>query len=359
MSFDINELIGNLLPEEGIEKSASEVKEPVKPSVADELKEALMTKSASEVAAEAEDLGRKLARRLMEKAASQTPVEVVEGDDLSKIEASFAKEASEAQPELNQAQNAQLAAEQGQVDAAAVQSGNTVEGQTAESLQKGLATQTAQATSEDLVRKIEDGAEDNMQKAAAVMAFVEQGMDFYDAANLVGQADMELQKEAAFAELMNEGYDFEDAVELVKAASEMGYVHDEGIEKAASLQELMASGYTFDDAVELVKEAGVIDNVKKYGRRVGREIGEVRKAISASREIGKNNPKLAKRLRNDTIKTVASRNKGGLTAAGLTAAATVGGAGYGAKKALEKKAAFEELLAQGFSFDEAVEAVSN
>lgn len=255
MSFDINALIENLLPAEGIEKSASEVQEPVKPSVADELKEALMTKSASEVAAEAEDLGRKLARRLMEKAASQTPVEVVEGDKLSEIEASFVKEAAEAQPNIAAEQNAQLAAEQGNVDNAALQSGNTVEGQTAESLQKGLATQSATATSEDLARKVEDHSEDaNMQKAAAVMALVEDGMDFYDAANLVGQADMELQKEAALAELIQEGYEFEDAVALVKAASENQSVSSASgsLEKKAAFEELLAQGFTFDEAVEAV-----------------------------------------------------------------------------------------------------------
>lgn len=357
MSFDINALVNSLLPEEGIEKSASEVQETIKPSVADELKDALMTKSASEVQAEAEDLGRQLARRLMEKAASNTQLGE-EGDKLSEIEVAFGKEASEAQPDLAKAHNAESAAEQAHVDGVALQSGNTVEGQTAESLQKGLATQSAQATSEDMVRKIEDGSEDaNMQKAAAVMALVEQGVDFYGAADLVGQADMELQKEAAFAELVEAGYNFEDAVELVKAASEMGQVQDEEFEKVASLQELMEAGYTFDDAAEIVKEAGLIDNVRKYGAGVVKDVKDVSRAVNVARKSVPPAKHLAVRARNDVIKDVASRNKGGLAAAGLAGTAAVGGAGYGVGKAFEKKAAFEELLAQGFSFDEAAEAV--
>lgn len=357
MSFDINALVESLLPDEGLEKSAGEVKEPTAPTVADELREALMTKSASEVKAEAEDLGRQLARRLLEKSASSIPLGT-DGDKLSGIEASFIKEASDVQPDIAKANNAQTSAEQGQVDVAALQSGNTVEGQTAESLQKGLATQSAHATSEDMVRKIEDGYEDeNMQKAAAVMALVEEGMDFYGAADMVGQADMELQKEAAFAELMGAGYDFEDAVEMVKAASEMQFVQAEEFEKAASFQTLLDEGFSFDEAADLIKEASALDNIKNYGKRVAGEIRDARKAYKVGKKMDARGGDAGKAYRNAKLKEIAARNKGGLTAAGLASAAAAGGAGYGAKKALEKKAAFEELLAEGFSFDEAAEAV--
>lgn len=259
MSFDINELIGNLLPEEGgMDKQASESQENATPSVADELKAALLTKSASEVAAEAEDLGRQLARRLMEKAASETKHAEVEGDNLSPLEASltnaFEKEA-EAQPNIANSDNAAMAAEQGQVDAAALQSGGTVEQQQAQSIQKGLATGSAQASSEDQARKIEDDAEDaNMQKAAAVQALVEQGHSFYEAADLVAAADMELQKEAAFAELISAGFDFEEATSLVKAAAEME-LDEVPMTKEAAFQTLLDEGYTFDQALEAVTNA--------------------------------------------------------------------------------------------------------
>ena len=204
--FDINELIGNLQAGESIEKQASEAEVVNTPSVADDLKAVLMTKSASVASEEASDLGRLLAKRLMEKAASENPTvtEPVAGDNLSAltahVEGVLLKEASEVagQPNVANVDNAVLANEQQAVNAAAEQSGGTVEAQTAETIQKGLATQSATATSEDLVRKVEDQAEDaNMQKAAAVDALVGQGHSFYDAVDLVAMADSELQKEAS------------------------------------------------------------------------------------------------------------------------------------------------------------------
>ena len=267
MKFDINELIGNLTPQEGLDKQASVIETPATPSVAEELRSVLMVKSASVVAAEAGDLGRQLARRLMEKAASETPMvvsEVVSGDQLSSltalVESTLIKEAGESQPNIANADNAALAVAQSQVDAAATQSGGTVEAQTAESLQKGFATTSAQASSEDLARKVEDKAEDaNMQKAAAVHELVGQGHSFYDAAELVAMADSELQKEAAFEALTAEGYSFDDATSLVKAAGDMGFVIGSELDKQAALGELIAEGYNFDDAVEMVKEAGLAE----------------------------------------------------------------------------------------------------
>lgn len=125
------------------------------------------------------------------------------------------KEASEgaqgpAQPQIHHAQNAEMAAAQLAINAQALQSGNTVEGQTVESLQKGLATGSAEVVPSDRVVEL--------QKAAALNELVGQGMDFYEAFNEVANADMELQKEAAFNELTAEGYSFEDAVALIEAS---------------------------------------------------------------------------------------------------------------------------------------------
>ena len=115
-----------------------------------------------------------------------------------------------AQPQIHHEQNAAMAAAQSQVNAVALQSGNTVEGQTIESLQKGLATQSAEVVPTDRVVEL--------QKAAALNELVEQGLDFYTAFNEVAAADLELQKEAAFNELTEEGYSFEDAVALIQAS---------------------------------------------------------------------------------------------------------------------------------------------
>jgi hypothetical protein len=125
------------------------------------------------------------------------------------------KEASEgtqgpAQPQLHHAQNAATAAAQQAINASALQSGNTIEGQTIESLQRGLATQSAEVVPTDRVAEL--------QKAAALNELVESGMDFYSAFGQVADADLELQKEAAFNELTEEGYSFDDAVALIQAS---------------------------------------------------------------------------------------------------------------------------------------------
>lgn len=328
MSFDFNQLIEALAPEgQTIEKQASE-EVAAAPTVADELRSVLMTKSASVILGEADDLGRQLARRLMEKAASEAPVvgEVVAGDNLSAlaatVESTLIKEAEAVspQPHIANSDNAALAGAQEQVNHTAEQSGGTVEAQTVETIQKGLSTPSATATSEDLVRKVEDKSEDNMQKAAAVNELVAQGHGFDDAVSLVAMADGELQKEAAFKELTAEGYSFDDATFLIKAASEGFAAGDEEITKEAAMANLLEQGVSFDEAVNMIKEAGAMSTVAKGAK-------------SASG---------------------LSKKKVGMAVAG--GAAAVGGA-VGAKKAMTKEAAFNELLESGYTFTQALAAV--
>jgi SOS response regulatory protein OraA/RecX len=304
----------------GLVKQASEAEVVAAPSVADDLRSVLLTKSASTIQEEASDLGRQLARRIMEKAASETLVvsEVVAGDNLSalaaSVESTLIKEASEvsAQPNVANSDNAALAAAQEQVNHTAEQSGGTVEAQTIETIQKGLATPSATATSEDLVRKVEDQSEDNMQKAAAVSELVAQGHSFDDAADLVAMADSELQKEAAFKELTAEGYSFDDATSLIKAASET-FAEPAEITKEAAMADLLSQGVAFGDAVNMIKEAGV-----------------------SSKLAG-----------------LSKKQIGGAVAGG---AAVVGGA-VGAKKSMTKEAALQELMDSGYTFTQALNAV--
>lgn len=328
MSFDINELINNLSIGEGVEKQASEAEVVATPSVADDLRSVLMTKSASTIREEADDLGRQLARRIMEKAASENPTvsEVVAGDNLSALAASVESalikeaEAVSPQPHVANADNAALAAAQGQVDQAAEQSGGTVEAQTVETIQKGLSTPSATATSEDLVRKVEDKSEDaNMQKAAAVKELVAQGHSFSDAADLVAVADSELQKEAAFKELTAEGYSFDEATSLIKAASESFAEPELAMTKEAAMSDLLSQGVAFSDAVNMIKEAGAVSVVKTVAKGAG-----------------------------------LSRKQIGAAVAG--GAAVVGGA-VGAKKSMTKEAALKELMDSGYTFTEALEAI--
>lgn len=248
--FDINALVSSLLDEEGQEKQASEanVETSSQPSIADELKEVLLTKSASEVNQGAEEMGRALAARLLTKQASETPAAAAVEELASSVEATLEKEASE-QTNVVAADNAGIAAEQASVAVSAEQSGGTVEQQTEETIQRGLSTPSATATSEDLVRKVEDKSEDaNMLKAAALQSLVEQGYDFYDAADAIQYADSELQKEAAFMQLCSEGVSFEEAISLIKQASEIESQPAE-FSKEAALTQLMSEGYSFDEAV--------------------------------------------------------------------------------------------------------------
>lgn len=272
MSINLDELLAKL-GDEGQEKQASEAAPQEAPTVAEELRGVLMTKSASARQAECEDLGRVLAQRLLEKAAAESKEEEKAEKDEDKgdkeekeekdekdedkgqekkasledlVAARLSKEAGEVAPQANLSiePNASMASDQMAVEAAAKQSGGTVEQQSTESLQKGLATQSAEAGAYDQV-------EANLQKAAAVSALVGDGIDFYDACNLVAQADMELQKEAAFNELIEQGLSFEDAVTLVKQASEADYV-EAGLDKQAAFEQLLSEGLSFDEAVAAV-----------------------------------------------------------------------------------------------------------
>lgn len=127
------------------------------------------------------------------------------------------KQASEvaAQANLSAEPNAAMAAAQSAVDAAAKQSGGTVEQQATESLQKGLATQSAEAGAYDKV-------EAELDKAAALLQLMDEGDGFYEAFEKVAQADMDLQKQAAYEALVEAGMGFEEAVSLVKEAAEKG-----------------------------------------------------------------------------------------------------------------------------------------
>ena len=120
-------------------------------------------------------------------------------------------EAVAPQPHIANDQNAAMAGEQQAVNAAALQSGGTVEAQQIESLKKGLDTPSAVASGEDQVVEL--------QKAAALTHLVAGGMDFYSAVDQVAALDVELQKEAAFNQLVEEGKTFDEAVALIQAAT--------------------------------------------------------------------------------------------------------------------------------------------
>lgn len=369
MHFDINELINNLSNGEGVEKQASEAEVVAAPSVADDLRAVLMTKSAATIQEEAGDLGRQLARRIMEKAASENPVvsEVVVGDNLSaltaSVEATLIKEAEEiaSQPNIANSDNAALAASQEQVNHTAEQSGGTVEAQTVETIQKGLSTPSATATSEDLVRKVEDNSEDaNMQKAAAVKELVAQGHSFYDAADLVAAADGELQKEAALAELTAEGYSFDEATSLIKAASESFVAPEVEITKEAAMSDFLGQGFSFDEAVNMVKEAGLSDVLKGTASKIVSAVGNSPALSGAAQKVGAAASKMASSTKGAAQKVGAAASslsngtKGAIAGgAGATAAALA----FTPKPSMTKQAALVELMDAGYTYTQALATV--
>lgn len=356
MHFDINELINNLSAGDGVEKQASEAEVVATPTVADDLRAVLMTKSASTIQEEAGDLGRQLARRIMEKAASENPVasDVVAGDNLSaltaSVEATLIKEAEAVSPQPNVANtdNASLAAAQDQVNHVAEQSGGTVEAQTVETIQKGLNTPSATASSEDMVPKVEDS---NMQKAAAVSELVAQGHSFYDAADLVAVADGELQKEAAFVELTAEGYSFDEATSLIKAASDSFAEPETEITKEAAMADLLSQGVAFGDAVNMIKEAGIVGGMVGA---VKKEVGQLSKDVGRYNSLRKINPKMANIQGKSMASNAVKRNKIPLAVAGGAAAT---GTAVGASKSMTKEAALQELMDSGYTFTQALATV--
>lgn len=80
---------------------------------------------------------------------------------------------------------------------------------------------------------VEDGASDEVEKAAAVAALVQDGFDFNSAVEMVKVAEQELNferdtqiKQAALGALMDRGVSFEDAVDMVKSAVSVSGVAD-------------------------------------------------------------------------------------------------------------------------------------
>jgi hypothetical protein len=97
---------------------------------------------------------------------------------------------------------------------------------------------------------------ESQEKTAALIALVNDGVDFDQAVNLIKAAEEELIKEhdaqvkaAALNELLNSGVDFDKAVAMVKSAGAKQTIEQE---KRAALNALIGEGVDFDTAVELV-----------------------------------------------------------------------------------------------------------
>lgn len=137
----------------------------------------------------------------------------------------------------------------------------------------------------------------------------------------------EVEKVAAVNELVAGGVSFDDAVALVKAAAEEIEAEEAEQVKVAAVNELMSQGYGIEDAVALVKQAETYDGVAERVFEVGKAKGKVGQFLS--------------------------KNKKALA----IGAGVAGAAGLGAMIAREKKAALDQLMAEGVDFDNAVALV--
>ena len=221
---------------------------------------------------------------------------------------------------------------------------------------------------------IEDEAEaSDIEKSAAINELMEEGYGLDDAFEMVKQAseemsmnEYEFEKVAAVADLMDEGVDFDSAVELVKEASyEMGYYDEEysDLEKSAAINELMEEdGLCLEDAFELVKEASMASALKSARKSVGRSVKKVRKAAGNMnkkvRQFGNNVAGKGfanKHMTYGRNRVARSRKQ---LAGGLAGTAALGGGAYyatrqGARMDFEKIAAVDDLVNEGYDFDEA------
>ena len=240
-------------------KLAKEIMEKVASTTINNTQGEQMNKSASEA-------GKALAQALMEKLAATGDVNTVngipEGVVPNKTQVDLAAQVAEhdaiiqptpmgmvpGQPAgtINQIFDAIVAdANQGAVSAVLQTPTAPMEG----------ALNGRQAPNQEGVSAFVGAENEGQEKAAAVSALVDGGIDFDDAVALVKRASDELEaeeeilvKQAAFNELMAQGYAFEDAVAMVKSAGAI----DIGREKQAAVSELMSHGVDFDTAVDLV-----------------------------------------------------------------------------------------------------------
>lgn len=193
-------------------------------------------------------------------------------------------------------------------------------------------------------------SDENVEKTAAVVALVEAGVDFDQAVDLVKQAEVEIkaeefevEKQAAFGALIEAGVDFDSAIELVKEACE-------DLEKQAlSMAGMKAgAGKLYGKAKGMAQSAAssaksYATGVKNSAKDVGTQVGDLGFALK-NKDMGLAG-QAAKRL---------TQNKAVRLGAGVTAAGGAAGV-YAANR--EKKAAFDQLIADGIDFETASDLI--
>ena len=237
--------------------------------------------------------------------------------------------------------------------------------------------------------------EDEVEKAAAVSALCDVGMDFDSAITLVKQAEQailedswEVEKQACVNQLMDEGLDFDTAVALTKQAEE-DLFEKEAMKAPAAALGLAGKLARSAKATERVANPGIISSVSTQAKGLTQKAldklngvkGQISNEVLDARThpegaLGYLNEKTnvgnlahqagdaAKDIRlgvtnkdsrsyiEQGVRRLASNN---LVRAGVGAGAVgAAGVGYAAYRHNEKQACLNDLMAEGIDFDTAV-----
>lgn len=187
------------------------------------------------------------------------------------------------------------------------------------------------------------GAEEEVEKVAAINALMNTGFDIFSAVDMVKAAEQELMyeqdmqiKQAAMNELLNAGVDFELAAAMVKQAGvrEMAATAGAAMSRAGAA----AKGYATRG----------YDGAKGYGQRVVADARDLptQAAMLATGSGG---------TRGAAFRQIAG-NRAAQLGAGAVAGAGLAGGGYALAR--EKQAAMSGLIEAGVDFDTAVALVA-
>lgn len=236
----------------------------------------------------------------------------------------------------------------------------------------------------------EEAAEDDeVEKTAALITLVDNGVDFDTAVSLIKQAEEEIladeeefTKQAAVAALLNEGMDIEYAVELVKVAMELDpeLVKEAGkagaVRKAVSNAKVQGAGMLEAAKQKLYKGDAAYFNIAGRKKIYGDAAKAKQQVIKADRDVelanllGNGKSGIENFVREQGIKgkAIAKQVGAGIRhgaqvygpAAAIAggAAGTVGGGVYLATRE-KQAAAIEYLLGEGYSVAQALDILDN
>lgn len=217
---------------------------------------------------------------------------------------------------------------------------------------------------------------EQVEKTAALVHLVDNGIDFDTAVNLIKQAEYQIYAEedqqikvAAVNELMSRGYDIEDAVALVKQADRAGSVpgvRTRPMKEEKAKQKQLANaiarnreGQAYKNGVALADRAEA-DALLSAKRREASAADSAANSLTSNFEWhpskAYNNARLEAALAGNTMGKVKAfgRHLGPQAALGLGAAGLVGGGIYAATH--DKKAsAIEGLVLAGYSVEQALQ----